>query len=158
MAKRKSRATRNAEYCGEMEQIAEQLESIAEDVRGILFFDTKEERMAVLEKAQKDADDQFGQVSSGEWSDLLEELSSWKDGMDGTNLEYTDKYQTLESSVSELEDAISTIDNVSEPEFDGDVCDENAIEEYASELEATATEIRDAVSSAENAEFPGMFG
>ena len=41
-------------------------------------------------------------------TDLCEELSSWRDNMQGTGLENTDKY-------SVLNDAISTLENISEP-------------------------------------------
>lgn len=52
-----------------------------------------------------------GNVISGAYSDitdLCEELSSWRDNMQGTGLESTDKY-------SILEDTISTLENISEP-------------------------------------------
>ena len=41
-------------------------------------------------------------------SDLCEELNSWRDNMQGTGLESTSKFSTLE-------DTISTLENISEP-------------------------------------------
>ena len=49
---------------------------------------------------------------SGELSSLHEELDSWRSGMEGTNLENTEKYATLEESTETLEEAMNAIDEV----------------------------------------------
>jgi len=50
-------------------------------------------------------------IISGAYSDIIdlcEELSSWRDNIQGTGLENTDRYNTLD-------DAVSTLENISEP-------------------------------------------
>ena len=51
---------------------------------------------------------------------LKDEITSWREGMEGTNLENTDKYSELEECESELEDVFDEIDNI-EIEVGGDV-------------------------------------
>lgn len=66
---------------------------------------------------------------------LKEELESWKDNMP-ENLQGSEKYATLESSVEELDSAIESLNEI--------------------DLSDVMSNCEDAVSAAENAEFPGM--
>jgi len=43
--------------------------------------------------------------------DLQAEIDEWKSGMEGTNLEFTQKYQDLENCLSELQDLIDSLDD-----------------------------------------------
>lgn len=46
-----------------------------------------------------------------EVTSLKEELESWHDGMEGTNLENTQKYCTLEDAISELDEIKTELDS-----------------------------------------------
>jgi chromosome segregation ATPase len=43
---------------------------------------------------------------------LSDEMSSWRDNMEGTNLEYTSKYETVSESADMLEDQLGSLENV----------------------------------------------
>lgn len=44
--------------------------------------------------------------------ELRDEIEQWKTGMEGTNLENTQKYQDLEECYSTLDDAVSNLENM----------------------------------------------
>lgn len=44
--------------------------------------------------------------------ELRDEIDQWKSGMEGTNLESTQKYQDLEECFTALDEAVSNIENV----------------------------------------------
>lgn len=55
---------------------------------------------------------------------LKEEMENWRDGLQGTNLEYSEKFNQLEECISVLENNESEIENIEvpdleEPEFPG---------------------------------------
>lgn len=43
---------------------------------------------------------------------LLDEIKSWRENIEGTNLEMTQKYQDLEDTEEKLEEAISILEDV----------------------------------------------
>jgi methyl-accepting chemotaxis protein len=47
-----------------------------------------------------------------EIASLADEMSEWRDNMEGTNLEYTSKYETVSESADTLEDQSSSLEDV----------------------------------------------
>ncbi|HEY6018618.1 MAG TPA: hypothetical protein VIY48_01635 [Candidatus Paceibacterota bacterium] len=46
--------------------------------------------------------------------ELRDEIENWKSGLEGTNLENTNKYQMLEEAYDRLEDIISSLEGITE--------------------------------------------
>jgi chromosome segregation ATPase len=151
MAKYKSRATRAADTAEEMNSAAEQLREIAFEIDGIKDeieeidapLPDKDEgvaklkaRIAGLVKKAQEIEFDFSEVEA-----LAEEMGSWRDNMQGTNLESTGKY-------SEVEEAADTLENIdtSPP----DIENEDDVEELAEFLENAASEL-------ESVMFPSMY-
>ena len=171
--KYKSRATRCAEATGTISMAAEEIRGIAEELTTLLDgYDSDHEGATILDaetsiEALELIAPVPGQFESaceaqGEIDTLSEEMGSWRDNMQGTNLESTDKYSRVEEAASTLEDVSSTLDGVSEPEApkkaeDGTM-DIEKLRDYVTDLEDAAQELEDTASDAENVEFPGMFG
>lgn len=149
MARYKSRAKRAGEAEGILTGAAESLLALAEEVRDLAKLKRSEREKArdgIAQRVAKvfsDADDAASEATS-----LGEEMRSWADGMSGTNLENTSKFQ-------EVEEAADTVENLDldfeEPEFGEDD------EEYASALEAEAEKMETAGGELGNVEFPGMY-
>jgi hypothetical protein len=171
--KYKSRATRCAEAAGNISMAAEEIRGIADELTTLLDdYDSDHEGATVVDAetsievleiiAPVPGQFESADESKGEIENLSEEMGNWRDNMQGTNLESTDKYSRVDEAASTLEDASSNLDGVSEPEApkkaeDGTM-DIEALRDYVTELENTAQELEDAASDAENVEFPGMFG
>ena len=151
-----SRAKRASKTASELRAIVEQLRGLAEDLRD---EPTPDEIREIAEKIFA-----IKEIDYSEVTELMDEMQSWRDGLEGTNLEYSEKFEritdaadVLEEIESELsiieisvdvdkEDWIKKIINNPDPDESGDELDEIAdtIEEQANELE--------------NVEFPTMFG
>jgi hypothetical protein len=118
-----------------------------------------EEDGADFEQLAEDIDEEISRISTlfdeafstSEVQDLADEMRSWSDNVQGTNLENTDKMQTVSETADTLENAVSTLDNLSFPEYDG-----KDLNSFADELEQLAQDLSDAASEIENCEFPGM--
>lgn len=107
----------------------------------------------IIKDIQKLFDEHF---SYDEVQNLAEEMGNWRDGLQGTNLENSERYQTVSDTADAMENAASTLDGLSFPELGGDSSDD--VEQFAEELEQLANDINDAVSEIENCNFPGMYG
>lgn len=116
--------------------VAEFLRILADDIREISDNDDMSDAMKV-----KEANNKLDNMDMSEIESLLEEIQSWHDNMEGTNLESTGKLSELEDCVSELE-SIET-DTLSVDEVDD-------ISDVADQLEQRADNI-------DNISFPGMF-
>lgn len=119
--------------------------------------DKEAERKEILEQISQEVerisklfDDSF---STDEIQNLADEMRSWSDNVQGTNLENSDKMQTVSETADTMESAASNLDGLTFPEYD-----ESDIDSYITELEQLAGEIRDEASNVENCEFPGMYG
>lgn len=171
--KYKSRATRCAEATGNISMAAEEIRGIADELNTLLDdYDSDHEGATVIDAETSvealeliaPAPGQFESASEsqGEIDALAEEMGNWRDGMQGTNLESTDKYSRVDEAASTLEDVSSTLDGVSEPtapaKAEDGTMDIETLRDYATELENAAQELEDAASDAENVDFPGMFG
>jgi len=107
----------------------------------------------IIKDTQKFFDEHF--VYDGV-QNLADEMGSWRDGLQGTNLENSDRYQTISDTADTMENASSALDGLSFPDLGGDSSDD--VEQFADELEQLANDINDAVSDIENCDFPGMYG
>jgi hypothetical protein len=171
--KYKSRATRCSEATGTISMAAEEIRGIADELTTLLDdYESDHEGATVMDAetavealeliAPVPGQFESANESQGEIDTLSEEMGSWRDNMQGTNLESTDKYSRVDEAACTLYDVSSTLDGVSEPTVpakaeDGTI-DIEALRDYATELETAAQELEDAASDAENVEFPGMFG
>lgn len=167
-----SRASRRDEACSILTSVAEEMRSAAEDLRGAAEQleesakndEEPDEEVEVpttetihqeldgrVELASKYFDEYF---STSEIESLAEEMSSWRDGLEGTNLSQSDKAQTIGETADTLENTASSLDQCSFPEG----LDYDDVESFATELDQLADEIESQVSDIENCEFPGMYG
>lgn len=174
--KYKSRAARCGEACGGLNSAAEELHGIANDINKeiddyLAEYEGKnhepenldESTTSEVRRIMERASTQFGEMESmkGELEGLAEEMESWRDNMSGTNLEATDKFSRVEEAVDGLQDAISSLDSVSEPSSppeDEKTLKIETVREYADEIEQAADDIESASGDAEGVDFPGMFG
>lgn len=172
--KYKSRATRCAEAAGGISMAAEEIRGIADELTTLLDdyeSDAEgaetikdEETLSEIMELVAPVAGQFESIGDvrGEIDALSEEMGNWRDNMQGTNLESTDKYSRVEEAASTLEDVSSNLDNVSEPTIPEKEADNTMsiekLRDFAEELEQAAQELEDAASDAENVEFPGMYG
>jgi protein subunit release factor A len=145
MAKRLSRADRAANQIGDWQSIIDALNGI----------DKVEEANIVLSK-----------LDWGEAESLKDEIESWRDGLQGTNLENSDKYSELEECVDMLNNVVNIIQDI-DCEIEIDIKHkEGATEEEKDEAEKEALEaeieervdrIEEAINELEYVSFPGMY-
>jgi len=133
MAKYKGRATRLGEAMGTVAEVISKLEEIKDD-----------ESLKDAEKV-KQSNDAISGVDVSEVESLAEEMGSWRDNMQGTNLESTDKYSRVEECADTLETISSDLQDVGE------------INE-ADEIDSVIDSLQNAVDEASGVDFPGMFG
>lgn len=84
-------------------------------------------------------------VDTAELESLREEIGNWRDNMQGTNLENTEKYSRLEECFDALDSAIISLESL------GSISCKDDIDSVISDIDS-------AIGDAENAEFPTMFG
>jgi len=167
-----SRAARRDEATAILWGVAEEMRSAAEDIRGAAgdLDESKandeepneELEVPSTETIHKEIEDRVEEASkyfeehfsTSELESLAEEMRSWSDGLEGTNLSQSEKAQTISDTADTLESAISSLDGCSFPD-DFDLDD---VESFATELDQLADEIESGVSDIENCEFPGMYG
>ena len=136
--KHKSRADRASEQASQWEDIASQLRSLLdESIEDNEGNENEGLKASIVSQAQGIIDG----IDSSELESLTEEITNWRDGMQGTNLENSNKY-------SELEEAASTLEGIDVNSFSID--DYEDIENVAEELESAASELQ-------GVEFPRMF-
>ena len=162
MAKRKStsRASRAADIAGSigsavsnLEDIKSSIEAFAERIANgeeIEDGEIEEETLRISDNVQDI------QNTSDGIQELHDEIESWHDNMQGTNLENTQKYSDLEDCMGELDNVISSIDGISDPEIPEKYTEES-LNDLAGELEDLISEAESAQSDLENVNFPGMY-
>ncbi len=131
----KSRSKRASESAGEIRDVAIQLRGLIEDVDPEKSTDEKKEEII------DEANNLIQRVDDAEIEALKEEICSWRDNMEGTNLENTSKYQEVSECADMLEDI--EIDN-------GEI-------EDLSDIESRADDFDEAADSLEEVMFPGMY-
>lgn len=137
-----------------MEELTEQGEVAPEgETAGDKAADIADIKKSMQEEVTRISNVFDESFSSSEIEDLASEMRSWSDNVQGTNLENTDKMQTVGETADTMEQASSTLDGLTFPEYD-----EDDVDSFIQELEQLANEIRDVASDVENCEFPGMYG
>ena len=81
---------------------------------------------------------------------LLSEMESWRDKLDGTNFEATEKFEDIEGCIGQLEEGIEYLEGIENSSWYRTIEDYEDLEEY-DELKSAA---EDTLS---NVEFPGMY-
>ena len=145
MAKYKSRAVRLSEACSLIQNVVEELNELADSV-GVKEVPINSDLASRVESLISDID-------TSEIESLKDEIEQWKSGMEGTNLENTQKYQDLSSCYDTLETGIDALQNI---DSSLDITSEDA-DSISSDITEKANEIDSALCDLENAEFPRMF-
>jgi len=108
-------------------------------------------------EAHEEAPDDLSEIES-----LKDEMETWRDGLQGTNLEYSPKYEEvdaacaeLENGLSSLESAISSYNEALTPAPGTEDIKDNA--DHEDEIEDAKSEVESALSELENVSFPGMY-
>lgn len=92
-----------------------------------------------------------------EVSELLDELTSWKDNLP-ENLQYSNKADELDSAISELESAQSSLEEIDTEDIDKYMeMEEPDIEGLRDALTTLMEALDGAMDSLDQVEFPGMF-
>jgi hypothetical protein len=122
-------------------EVASNYRDVAETIRGYANVDGDKISGEEKQKIVDDVNSKLEELDFGEIEALKDEMCSWRDNMEGTNLENTSKYE----EVSECADALEDIEAESKSveEWDG-------IEDVAEELDEIADNL-------ENLNFPGMY-
>ena len=153
MGKHKSRATRCGEVIGNLESAVDSFEDLAD--RFEQFFEEEEagedDPCDSFESLCEEAMQVSNVIDFSDVQTLHDEIESWRDSMEGSNLEYTDKYMTLDDCADNLQSAIDTLESL-----DFNIPEDR--EEIVEWLRALVDYIRDAVDALESCEFPGMCG
>jgi quinolinate synthase len=87
--------------------------------------------------------------------ELHEEMESWASNMEGTNLEYTEKYSIIFDTAAVLNNAIDYLDVEVKSDEDLLTMPDDVLADYLDEMIDT---IESADGECQAAEFPGMFG
>ena len=139
--KYKSRSARLSEAVDSLNNDASLFQALIDDMGDLKKEEIKERAMELPVN-----------VDYSEIECLKDEIENWRDGMQGTNLENSDKFSQLEDCVSYLETAVDSLGGF---EF---LYDEGWDEdELTTELEECVQLIEEATSELENVEFPGMY-
>lgn len=143
-----SRATRCAEACT---AIRGQLDTL-EDLR--TKIDNPDElKMSDIQEIVSHFASEIENLDMGELETLRDEMTEWRDNMDGTGLENTSKFQEVSDAADTLE---NQVDELSSLNFDVDVRD-NSLEEVSDAMGEAIDTIESALGELENVSFPGMF-
>ncbi|RJR27727.1 hypothetical protein C4561_01345 [candidate division WWE3 bacterium] len=140
----KSRATRLSQATAPIDSMVVHLEEIRNEFSDI---EDASENVALTKEQEDELSAKIGEVWSldiGEIESLSEEMSSWRDNMNGTNLESTSKYETVSECADTLENVVSELSSLDEPRS-------------LDELEAAIATLQSALLDLENIEFPGMY-
>jgi len=114
------------------------------------FVSWLEEGQKAIEEGAKDLEIDVSALDEpiAEVGNLLEEMSSWRDGLEGTNLEHTYKFELLDEAVNSLEQVLDSL---------RDVVDVLEGEPGEDELEEALDLVQTAQDELGDIEFPGMF-
>jgi hypothetical protein len=124
-----SRASRASE-------VASALHTAAEELRGLLDDTTDKE--ALIEAANEI----ITGLDLGEIESHMDEMTSWRDNMEGTNLENTQKYSDVSETAEELEGIDTNIPEITDVD----------------EIDSTADTLDEIADTLEGLNFPGMYG
>ncbi len=156
-----SRAKRRDDACNNLANIAERLketctslEKVVDEGKEIKDRDDREH----IEKEINDVKTLIEELSPGDLEDLKDEMESWASNMEGTNLEYTSKYEMVSESANALGDIVSNIEDISAPEIDLKNLTIESIGDFTRDIQEIADNIENIIGDAEGVEFPGLYG
>ncbi len=145
----KSRADRASEVADGLRSCASEMRDLAVDIRDVLGTAGDKEPDADILVGFRATYDALPEPDFGEVESLVEEMTNWRDGMSGTGLENTAKFEEVGSAADALESLDTYIDIPSWEEDNlGALADE--LEQVADNLESTADDL-------EGIDFPGMY-
>lgn len=164
MAKHISRADRCSNIQSELQTTIEKLELLKEELQNLPDLEEEENEEIddiALEKARRakaepiiaKIKELLIDVDSGAIEELYDEIDNWASGMEGTNLENTQKYQTLDECRNNLDSARSYIDQI-----DTGIDDDQTVQDIIDQVDSAVQDMEDADSELGGCEFPGMFG
>lgn len=145
----KSRAERASEVADGLRSCADEMRNLASDIQDVLDKAGDEKLDHDTLSNLRTAYDALPEPDFGEVESLAEEMANWRDGMSGTGLEYTAKYEEVEYAADGLEyiDIDAGIPSWKE-DSPGNLADE--LQQVADDLEENADEL-------EGIDFPRMY-
>ena len=148
-----SRAARLGEQTNLYYQIVEKYESV---IGAIEEMDLTVETFTPeqLEQVKSLLEGLDTDIDVGEIECLKDEIENWKSGMEGTNLENSNKYSELEECFGYLESAVSELESLS---FDSEINEETDPEELKDRLQEFVDTLQASIDELENVQFPGMY-
>ncbi|MCJ7816693.1 MAG: hypothetical protein MUP55_02440, partial [Candidatus Aenigmarchaeota archaeon] len=141
------------ECTGEIKQRLEDMAEGGDDPELKMTKEQIEDEMKAIKGLEETAKKTLENLNWGEIESLAEEMGSWRDNMQGTNLEMTSKYEAVSDAADTLENAVSDLEGLGGPDWEN-----TNHEELADELEEIADTIENTASDLEGIEFPGMYG
>ena len=148
-----SRAKRRDEACNILTNIVERLREICASLEKV----EEDKEIKDREKTEKEINDLknlIEELSPGDLEDLKDEMESWASNMEGTNLEYTPKYEMVSESANALGDIISNIEDITAPEIDLKNLSIDSIGDFIRDVQEIADNIENIIGDAEGVEFP----
>lgn len=152
-----SRSKRRDNVCNSLRNVVEKLREISGSLEEIEEIKDIEDRESAIQKINE-ARTLIEELDFGELENLKDEMESWASGMEGTNFEYTSRYETVSEAANILGDIVSNLESISAPEIDIVNLDVESISNFANDVKDTADDIENTVDDAEGVEFPGMCG
>ena len=154
-----SRARRLDKAVSELNDTATDMRTLAEEIEAATseLDDNKETLSELTEKQCKDFHekaDNFTMLDFSEIESLGEEMRNWADGLSGTNLENSEKYQRIEEAADTCENVDTNIEIPAAPETN----DKTEWEEFADALNEAADSIENETSNLDGVDFPSMYG
>lgn len=152
--KRETRASRLSDAI----EIAENAKAVLEEILPIqdaIEVGIDKEQREKIENAIKDSltnvEDATGRVM-----ELQDEMLSWAENMEGTNLAHTQKYEDVSLAAETLESAVGYFDNIEI--LDTDDIHNMEIEDLAEFVNDAISELDYAIDECNGVEFPGAAG
>ena len=154
MTKYQSRSARLGSVVDNLNDLQADCESLCSDIQTAVEELDEQKKNLSKEDAEEFRERANNlEADTSEVQSLADEMGSWRDGLSGTNLENSNKYQMIDEACNTLEGVDSEINAPSPP----DGLDKDEWGSYADELEDTARQSEDMASELEGVEFPGMY-
>ena len=153
--KRETRASRLSDAIEIAENAKAVLEEILPEIQDAIEVGIDKEQREKIENAIKDSltnvEDATGRVM-----ELQDEMLSWAENMEGTNLAHTQKYEDVSLAAETLESAVGYFDNIEI--LDTDDIHNMEIEDLAEFVNDAISELDYAIDECNGVEFPGEAG
>lgn len=153
--KRETRASRLSDAIEIAENAKAVLEEILPEIQDAIEVGIDKEQREKIENAIKDSltnvEDATGRVM-----ELQDEMLSWAENMEGTNLAHTQKYEDVSLAAETLESAVGYFDNIEI--LDTDDIHNMEIEDLAEFVNDAISELDYAIDECNGVEFPGAAG